>query len=30
MALLRLAYVSTSSIAGDPRERESIADILTF
>jgi len=28
MALLRLAYVSTSAIAGDPRERESIADIL--
>lgn len=28
MALLRLAYVSTSAIAGDPREPESIADIL--
>lgn len=27
MALLRLAYVSTSAIAGAPRERESIADI---
>jgi Sensors of blue-light using FAD len=28
MALLRLAYVSTSAIAGDPREPESIGDIL--
>lgn len=28
MALLRLAYVSTSAIAGDPREPECIADIL--
>ncbi len=28
MALLRLAYVSASAIAGDPREPESIADIL--
>ena len=28
MALLRLAYVSKSLLAGDPREREHIADIL--
>jgi len=28
MALLRLAYVSSSRLAGDPREREHIADIL--
>jgi hypothetical protein len=28
MALLRLAYVSRSLLAGDPREREHIADIL--
>ena len=28
MALLRIAYVSRSLLAGDPREREHIADIL--
>ncbi len=28
MALHRLAYVSTSRLAGDPRERQHIADIL--
>jgi len=28
MALLRFAYVSTSRLAGDPREREHVADIL--
>jgi hypothetical protein len=28
VALLRLAYVSKSLLAGDPREREHIADIL--
>jgi hypothetical protein len=28
MALLRLAYISRSRLAGDPREREHIADIL--